>query len=213
MTASCQTSVSIPEASAATADDEMRFLRGLIDGNAATWREFSRRYTRMVEACIARVTLRFPGLAGPDDVQEVYALFCLNLLANDRHRLRSYDPEKGTRLSSWFGLIAVHTAYDYLRNARRQPSGPSVDELVDLAAQVPETSEACERREQASQVSRLVADLSARDREFMTLYFGQGLSPEQVAEKMGISVKTVYTKKHKIRSKLESLIGQVPVAA
>lgn len=198
---------------AATAEDEMSLVSGLVAGDEGSWREFSRRYTRMLEACIARVTFRFPGLVGPEDVREIYALFCLNLLANDRHRLRSFDPSKGMRLSSWFGLIAVHTAYDYLRNARRQPSGPNVDELVDLAAQVPETSDACERREQAHHVARLLAELSERDREFMSLYFGQGLTPEEVAAKMNISVKTVYTKKHKIRTRLEMLIGQVPAAA
>lgn len=212
MTASC-ISHAPTHTAAAVADDEMRLLSGLLMDSSASWREFNRRYTRMLEACIARVTLRFPGLLGPEDVHEIYALLCLNLLANDRHRLRSFDPTKGMRLSSWFGLIAVHTAYDYLRSIRRQPTGPCIDEIIDLAAQVPETSEACERNEQARQVARLVAELSDRDREFMTLYFGQGLTPEAVAEKMGISVKTVYTKKHKIRNRLEMLIGQVQVAA
>lgn len=212
MNPSCISVVPVPTISA-TIEDEMRLVCGLVAGDEGSWREFSQRYTRMLEACIARVTFRFPGLVGPEDVREIYALFCLNLLANDRHRLRSFDPSKGMRLSSWFGLIAVHTAYDYLRNARRQPAGPNVDDLVDLAAQVPETSDACERREQAHHVTRLIADLSERDREFMRLYFGQGLTPEEVAAQMGISVKTVYTKKHKIRSKLELLIGQVPAAA
>jgi RNA polymerase sigma-70 factor, ECF subfamily len=196
-----------------TTQDELRLLAGLVDGNPASWREFNHRYTRMLQACIARVTTRFPGLTGPEDVHEIYALFCLNLISDDRRRLRSYNPTKGMRLSSWFGLIAVHTAYDYLRHARRQPTGTSIEDLVDLAAQVPETSESCERREEASRVARLVAEMTERDREFMSLYFGQGLSPEEVASRMGISVKTVYTKKHKIRSKLELLVGQVSVAA
>jgi RNA polymerase sigma-70 factor (ECF subfamily) len=146
-------------------------------------------------------------------VREIYALFCLNLLANDRHRLRSFDPSRGMRLSSFLGLIASHTAYDYLRTMRRQPHGPCVDDVAEWAAQPPEAAENCERREQATQVARLVDELSERDREFMTLYFGEGLSAEVVAEKMGISIKTVYTKKHKIRSKLESMIGQPCAAA
>ncbi|HEY5955184.1 MAG TPA: sigma-70 family RNA polymerase sigma factor [Polyangiaceae bacterium] len=211
MIAEC--AIEIQASKATTIEDELALLSGLVSGHPGSWREFSVRYTRMLESCIARVAVRFPGLLGPEDVREIYALLCLNLLANDCHRLRSYDPDKGTRLGSWLGLIAAHTAYDYLRHVRREPTGPRVDELVDLAAQIPETSDTCERREQARQVAQLVEELSDRDREFMSLYFGQGLTAEQVADRMGISVKTVYTKKHKIRSKLESLMGVGRVAA
>jgi RNA polymerase sigma-70 factor (ECF subfamily) len=193
--------------------DEQELIASLIAGDQGSWREFARRYNRMIEACIARVTTRFPGLMGQEDVREIYALFCLNLLANDRHRLRTFDPERGVRFSSWLGLLAVHTAYDYLRTARRQPQGPCVEDVPNLVAQIPEAATAFERREQAKYVAKLVEELSERDRQFMSLYFGEGLSPECVAEKMGISVKTVYSKKHKIRSKLEALIGQSQVAA
>lgn len=212
MSASCVTTVPVNHGPA-TAEAEMALVRGLIAGTPASWREFTRRYARLIETCIARVTIRFPGLTGADDVHEVYALFCLNLLANDRRRLRSFDPAKGMRLGSWFGLLAVHTAYDYLRSLRRQPAGPCIDEFADLAAPIPEPAETCDSRKQAHQLSQLMAELSDRDREFMSLYFGQGLSPEQVAKRMGISVKTVYTKKHKIRSRLEMLLGQVSAAA
>lgn len=197
----------------AQAATDLRLIEGLVAGKGESWREFSRLYARMIESCIARVTTRFPGIVGQEDIREIYALFCLNLLANDSHRLRTYDPARGTRFSSWLGLIAVHTAYDYLRAARRQPQGPCVDDVADLVAHVPDATDGCERREQAKQVARLVEELSPRDREFMSLYFGQGLSPEVVADKMGISIKTVYTKKHKIRSKLEALIGLHRVAA
>lgn len=205
----CSSSVNVVESLA----DEARLLEGLLAGHAGSWREFSLRYTRMIESCIARVTTRFPGIVGQEDVREIYALFCLNLLANDRRRLRTYDPARGTRFRSWLGLLAVHSAYDYLRTVRRQPQGPCVDDIAELAAQVPDAPDTCERQQQAKQVARLVEELSERDREFMTLYFGQGLSPEVVAAKMGISIKTVYTKKHKIRSKLEALLGQHRAAA
>ena len=47
----------------------------------------------------------------------------------------------------------------------------------------------------------------------MRLYFGEGLEAEQVAGQMGISVKTVYSKKHKIRLRLESAMAQGRLAA
>ena len=42
----------------------------------------------------------------------------------------------------------------------------------------------------------------SKDRRFVELYYGHGLQPEEVAAAMGISVKTVYSKKNKLRCKL-----------
>ena len=42
----------------------------------------------------------------------------------------------------------------------------------------------------------------------MVLYYAEGLEAEQVAEEMGISVKTVYSKKHKIRTRLAELLAR-----
>lgn len=56
-------------------------------------------------------------------------------------------------------------------------------------------------------MSALLKDFSDRDREFVSLYFLDGRTPE-IADELGISVKTVYTKKHKIRSRLEKLLSE-----
>ena len=61
--------------------------------------------------------------------------------------------------------------------------------------------------ERAELVRELLSDFSDRDREFVTLYYQDGLSPEHVAERLGISVKTVYSKKHKIQRKLSEIVG------
>jgi RNA polymerase sigma-70 factor (ECF subfamily) len=45
------------------------------------------------------------------------------------------------------------------------------------------------------------------------LYFDQGLEPEEVAQRMRISVKTVYSKKHKIRTRLEQMLQHERLAA
>ena len=59
-------------------------------------------------------------------------------------------------------------------------------------------------------MNTLLADFSERDRRFVELYYGAGLLPEEVAAAMNISVKTVYSKKNKLRTKLLALAGQAP---
>ena len=60
---------------------------------------------------------------------------------------------------------------------------------------------------QSSTEDGLTEGMPAKDRQFVTLYFQDGLSPEHVAERLGISVKTVYSKKHKIQRKLSEIVG------
>jgi RNA polymerase sigma-70 factor (ECF subfamily) len=159
------------------------------------------------------VTTRFRGVVSQEDVREIYATFAVQLLANDKNKLRSFDPERGNKLSTWLGLLASHTAYDFLRSARREPKRAALSEAEDLYSALPDPCESALMRERASLVGRLLADFTAKDRAFIQLYFGEGLAPERVAERLGISVKTVYSKKHKIQARLQALLVQAQVAA
>src|SRR5690606_2574851 len=78
-------------------------------------------------------------------------------------------------------------------------------------------------KERWDHLNVLLQGFSAKDRIFLQLYYEQGLEPARVAEEMSISLKTVYSKKHKIRAHLRhaarTLAGDsaiadlVPVAA
>jgi RNA polymerase sigma-70 factor (ECF subfamily) len=156
---------------------------------------------------------RFSRVTGADDVDEIYARFCLQLLANDKKKLRLFDPERGSKLSSWLGLLASHAAYDYLRSLRRNSNVEPLTETERLTSDTPSPFEMSLLHERARVAAQVMAQLSERDREFVELYFGEGLEPEEIAREMGISVKTVYSKKHKITARLESLLASAKAAA
>jgi RNA polymerase sigma-70 factor (ECF subfamily) len=194
-------------------EDELRLVARMVAGEARAWREFQQRYDRLIYRCITKVTARFSGRVGGDDVQEVYATLLLQLLANDMHKLRTFDPERGNRLGSWIGLLAINAAYDHLRSLRRDSNAQPLQEAEQIRGEGLDPYEECERREQAEVVAKMLSDFSEKDRQFMALYFGEGLKPEEVAEKMSISVKTVYSKKHKIQSRLGQIMNKCRVAA
>ena len=54
---------------------------------------------------------------------------------------------------------------------------------------------------------------SAKDRDFIQLYYVDGLTPEEVAAEMEISIKTVYSKKHKIRCRLATTLSSLGATA
>jgi RNA polymerase sigma-70 factor (ECF subfamily) len=194
-------------------DDDRALLQAMLADDEDAWREFNTRYSRLIYRCITRVTARFSAVVGPDDVREIYGMVCMGLLANDKRKLRSFEPGRGNKLGSWIGMLAIHTAYDFLRGVKREPKRGCLTEAEALSSELPDPYEVCVMRQRAGIVTSLLGRFSDKDREFITLYFGEGLEPEQIAERMGISVKTVYSKKHKIRSRLEALLAERKLAA
>jgi RNA polymerase sigma-70 factor (ECF subfamily) len=192
---------------APSAWSEAELLERLLASEPSAWRELSQRYTRLVMSCIQRVVGRFGRRIGPDAVEEIYATFSLKLLANDKHKLRSFEPSRGNKLGTWLGMLATHCAYDHLRCVRREPSAVCLTEAESLTSEQEDPCDSAIQRERAEQVRALLAEFSDRDRQFVTLYYGDGLSPERVAERLGISIKTVYSKKHKIQRKLCEIVG------
>ena len=188
------------------ANDEA-LVRAMIANDGRAWRTFQEKYSRLVHRCILKVTRRFTSVVSAEDVREVHAQLMLSLLANDKYKLRTFDPERGNRFSSWIGLLAINCAYDYLRALKREPSKTTLSEASELVCDLPDPFETTSDHERAEIAAEMLADFSDRDRAFAALYFGEGMDPVQIAAKLGISVKTVYSKKHKIRTRLESVLA------
>jgi RNA polymerase sigma-70 factor, ECF subfamily len=186
---------------------EAELLDRLLRSDANAWRELNQRYARLITSCIQRVVARFSKRVSVDAVEEIYATFSLKLLANDKHKLRSFEPHRGNKLGTWLGMLATHCAYDYLRSVRREPSSVCLTEAETLTSEHHDPCESAVLSERAQLVRDLLAEFSDKDRQFVTLYYQDGLSPEHVAERLGISVKTVYSKKHKIQRKLTEIVG------
>jgi RNA polymerase sigma-70 factor, ECF subfamily len=187
------------------ADDDA-LIEGMIANLPRAWREFQTRYDRLIHRCITKVTRRFASLVAQDDVREIYATFYLSLLANDKHKLRTFDPARGNRFSSWIGLLAINAAYDYLRSLKREPQKEQIAEAFDLVCDMPDPFEATAEHERAAIAADALDGFSDKDRTFATLYFGEGMDPTEIARALNISVKTVYSKKHKIQTRLESVL-------
>jgi RNA polymerase sigma-70 factor (ECF subfamily) len=192
---------------APSAWSEAELLDRLLQSDAGAWRELNQRYSRLVTSCIQRVVARFARRVSADAIEEIYATFSLKLLANDKHKLRSFEPSRGNKLGTWLGMLATHCAYDYLRGVRREPSAVCLTEAESLSSVEQDPCESAMLSERAEMVRGLLAEFSDKDRQFVALYYGDGLTPEHVAERLGISVKTVYSKKHKIQRKLSEIVG------
>jgi RNA polymerase sigma-70 factor (ECF subfamily) len=170
--------------------------------NTRAWAEFVRRFRGLIYRCINKSIAKFDSVLPSEAADEIFSEVCFNLLRNNKRKLRLYDPERGSKLSSWIGLIAVNSSYDHLRSCARQPMLDQIDGTPDRVDDRPSPLDNLLKKEQWVRLSELAADFSARDRRFMELYYHRGLSPSEIALRMEISVKTVYSKKNKIRKRL-----------
>lgn len=176
---------------------EAELLQRMLDLDESAWREFQHRYDRMIWTCIHRVVSRFNGVVSSDAIQEIRGSFYASLLANDMHKLRRFEVERGNKFGSWIGLLAINTAWDYLRvSSKRTVIDPmTVAEVLrddrDLIAHQ-------SVREDFDRLSAVVRSLPARDQKFVQLYFVDELSPQEIAEVLGLKLKSVYTRKHRI---------------
>jgi RNA polymerase sigma-70 factor (ECF subfamily) len=190
---------------------ERELLASVLRNEHRGWNELVRRYRGLIYRCITKVTNKCAPYASNADADEVFAEVLMGLLRDDMHKLRMYDPTRGTKLGSWIGIIAVNTAYDFLRGSFRRPAGDRLDASYDPHAPYDRTPlEQLIEKERWSHLNGLLADFTDKDRTFVELYYQKGMEADEIAAEMQISLKTVYSKKHKIRAHLVRCVARLP---
>ena len=189
---------------------DRELLRHVLRSEARAWAELVRRYRPLIYRCITKVTLKYAPTLGAADLDEIYADVMMQLVRDDMHKLRIYNPSRGTKLGSWIGMLSVNAAYDFLRSAGRRPLLDKVDGALD-------PHEECDRtpldqlieKERWEHLNGVLAEFTDKDRTFVELYYQRGMEADEIAAEMQISLKTVYSKKHKIRAHLVRVLGQL----
>ena len=190
-----------------TREDELELLSGLLADDDIAWRQFHVTYDHLIFRCIRKVTGSFSSVIRSDDEREIYANLILQLLSHGKRKLRSFDPDRGSRLGTWLGLLATNAAYDCLRSLRRELPRAPLSEADAAKSPADSPYDEVERKQRSRVMDRLMTRLSAKDQQFVRLYFKRELTPEAVADAMSISVKTVYSKKHKIQGRLGDIVA------
>ena len=94
----------------------------------------------------------------------------------------------------------------------------TVDGLVDTESDEGDRSPLDQliEKERWSHLNELLSDFTDKDRTFVELYYRRGMEADEIAVEMQISLKTVYSKKHKIRAHLvrclQTIAGDSPIA-
>ena len=84
---------------------DRELLRCVLRSDARGWAELVRRFRPLIYRCITKVTLKYAPSLGSADLDEIYAEVLMQLVRDDMHKLRLYNPARGTKLGSWIGMI------------------------------------------------------------------------------------------------------------
>ena len=181
-------------------------LERVLGKDQVAWRELMRRFRGLVFRCITKVAGKYDAVLSNEDVNEIFGDMCFNLLRDDMRKLRAYDPDARRQARLVAGaardqhrlrLPAADVAPAAARSARRRARARR---RGAVGARRPAREGALGLPERAAR--RLLASATAASSSSTT---ARGLLPEEVAAAMGISVKTVYSKKNKLRTKLLAL--------
>src|SRR5258707_13143923 len=147
---------------------DRELLRYVLRNDARGWAELIRRFRPLIYRCITKVTLKYsPNLSGAD-LDEIFADVMMQLVHNDMHKLRIYNPARGTKLGSWIGMLSVNAAYDYLRSAGRRPLLDKVDGALDPHQECDRTPlDQLIEKERWNHLNGLLAEFTDKDRTFV----------------------------------------------
>jgi RNA polymerase sigma-70 factor (ECF subfamily) len=173
------------------------------------WAAFVRRYERLIVSCVVKAMRRYGATFSRDDVDDLTNDVWLALLRDDLRKLRQYDAERGFRIASFIGLVATNVTIDHLRTrqAESAPLDEGLEDFVSLRAEAPR--DVVEFREQATLAQAALNRLSHDERDFVVWCFRDEQSPEELAKCLGVTTNTVYSRKFKIREKLQKIVADM----
>ena len=189
-------------------EKDQELLRACFEGNQRAWERFVRSYSKLVYFSIHQAFKISGFVPGREEVEDIFGGIFLSFFERDFKKLRSFQGRGGCSLASWIRLIASRHTLDYLRNQGRHAS-IVVKEEFDLASAVaPDDlpSDIVARKERELLARNALKKLKAEEVLFLRLYYDQERSPEEIADILGISVSTVYSRKNRIKEKLKKFL-------
>jgi RNA polymerase sigma factor (sigma-70 family) len=201
--------------------EETALLQALLRANKKVehdrlWTAFVQRYERLIVSCVVKALRRYGATFSRDDLDDLVGDVWLVLLRDDMKKLRQYDATRGFRIASFLGLVATNATIDHLRarQAEATPLDDVIEDYASLRAEAPR--DVVEAREEAELARAALAQLSGEERAFVVDCFRDERSPEELARALGVTTNTVYSRKFKIREKLQKIVRTLdgaPVAA
>jgi RNA polymerase sigma-70 factor (ECF subfamily) len=185
-------------------------IHACVDGQAAAWQEFIRRFNRIIAITSYRAARRW-GEDCPAVVDDLTQETYLKLCADDALVLREFDSPHLDAIFGFLKVVTANVANDHFKRLQAGKRGgsqvykPLEDAERTGGAASPASPASVERAVLLNEVdARLCAvapaDTQERDRTIFWLYYRQGLTAKEIVElpSIGLSLKGVESTLHRL---------------
>jgi RNA polymerase sigma factor (sigma-70 family) len=163
-----------------------QIIEGVRAGQDRLFGELVHRYQDPVYAMALRM------VGGPHDAEDIAQEAFLRV-----HR--GLEGFRGNaKFSTWLYRITCNLCTDWLRKNRRRRTA-ALEDAGELADTGPETEPGLLQREDRRLLREALDVLQERYRSIVVLHYWQGMPYQQIAEVMGMPVKTVETRLYRAR--------------
>jgi RNA polymerase sigma-70 factor (ECF subfamily) len=195
-------------------EDDRALVRRALDGDPSAAKILVRRLMPIVHARVGWFLTKARGRSpSPSDHEDLTQEIWLQLMKDNGHRLRAFDPARGATLEGFVGTIAHNEAAKKLEYETREKRGGK-------SAQVDaESLERVAATDGTPEETALANDLAARLKEHVLgtfpergrlvyLYlFVDGHPPEEVARILSVSTQVIHNWQHKIRNAARTFLS------
>ena len=180
--------------------DDESLMRLIVHRQENALSELYDRYGRLVYSISVNV------LGEPAAAEEVTQDVFLRVW----DRAVTYQPEQG-KVVTWLARITRNRAIDLIRFRRLRPEGSSVS-WEELTSNPPidghNVEQAIELAQQQQRVRQAIAQLPPEQREALALAYFQGLSHQEIADRLGQPLGTVKTRVRLAMQKLKHELSE-----
>lgn len=176
------------------------------------WEKFLGQYSRLIYYSISRTCRMKSYPATPEEIEDLFNDFFVQILKDDCRKLRQFRGERGCSAATWLRTMAVRQVLDHIRRSGRtylRVDFEAEEEATEgmFGEPVPSPEEILLAREREHVVARAIAELSEDDRRFVELYYAREMAPEDIARSLRVTVSTVYSKVNRLKSKIGDQIA------
>ncbi len=194
------------KAGATTYREDVEFVARLVNRDCQAWHTFVKQFNPLIRRRISASANECRFTLSEHEIEDIYSEVLKALVARDMAPLRLF--RGSSRFSTWLTVVVRRTALHWMNNRPADRARGQIGALSDRLNIPIEPKPAIDdliHTEEFAQLRSLMHNLRDADRTILRFHFADGLSYQQISQRMSISVNAVGAKLHRAQQRLRQL--------